>query len=341
MSDQNCPRCDRALTDNTFICDTCATEAAHDLTRAADFLHHIDDKRARKGSRLWTGGGRASAEQPLPYDPRVRHVAEPARRDLTRWARLIIREHHCTNLPALADTDRIHRINRELTTWRQVYRDAAEIDETQRRTIRAIVIGLLDDLEHARNNANLTDLANLAGWIASHAEWIATRPYAHDIADRALTTREKLEHLFDNPPETYALGTCGNVHDTDDGRAICDHILAAPRELDHYTCPRCGHIHDVAARRKELLSRADDLSVTISDATRLLRVVGLDVTRQKVHRIVTEVGIQSTSIEATGGRPAQRYPLGAIRSAVELYNLSSNTRKTAGNVDKEDATLSA
>jgi predicted RNA-binding Zn-ribbon protein involved in translation (DUF1610 family) len=340
MSHETCPRCERARSENDYICPTCVTEAARDLNQAAYYLKHIDDKRARRGSRLWTGGGRASAEQPLPYDPRVRHVAEPARRNLTRWAELVIREHGCTNLPNQEDTDRIDRLTRVSRTWDAI---AARDDLTDDQAIgaRTFAAAARDDLAYARLNIDLRNLANVAVWISTHLEWIATRPYAHDIADQAHTMFEKLDHLFDNPPETIALGTCGTVHDTPDGRIVCDHILAAPIEKDHYPCPRCGEVHDVASRRRKLLERADDLSVTIADATRLLRIAGTDVSRQKVHRIVTEAGLQATSVVTTGGRPANRYPLGKVRDVVEQYNLSTNRHRNVGTMDKESATLSA
>lgn len=339
MTATECPRCGRADTGDAYICPVCTTEAVNDLTEAAPFLAWIDDKRARRSSRSWVGGSIPGVETPLPYDSRVRKVLQPIRRHLTTHARATIRHHGCTNLPNPADTLRIANLSLELAAWDVV---AAKADDAQQRMVRGFRATVTDAIQERKDDANLTDLAAVATWLAEHMEWIALQPWAADLCQHAADARERLHDLFDNPPETIALGTCGHVHDTEDeGRVACSNILSAPATDAHYQCPRCSHIHDVHARRLELLQQADDLSVTVADASKLLRASGVDVSRQTVHRIVTHFGIESTSTTTGPGRPAKRYPLGAVREAALEYVSTRGTRTLVDKLDKVSATLSA
>ena len=342
MTPQKCPRCERAVPEGNYMCGECAADGVRDLTRSAYFLRHLDEKRARVTSRLWTGGSRPSREQPLPYDPRVRHVAIPARNTLTTWARLIIAEHGCTDLPDPVDSRRVDSLTRELDAW-DALAGADYLQPNDRPVVNAMRTTVRDDLDAARQAADLRNLAVVAEWIGEHCAWATSKPWAHDLFDAAHTLKDSLEALFDNPPETVALGTCGNVHATDDDDAVtCAHILAAPVGDTQHQCPRCGHIHDVQRRRLDLLKRADDLSVTVTDATRLLRMAGHDqLSRQTVHRVVLHFGIESTSVVQDKGRPARRYPLGAIREGVDLYHEDRDTRRNVNRADKVGATLSA
>jgi hypothetical protein len=333
-----CPRCGRAHGEDAYVCDTCTLEAHTDLTETATFLAWIDDKRARRSSRSWVGGAIISREQPLPFDPRVHHVLKPIRRHLRELANLTIKHHQCSDLPSPAQTTRMRLIEAQLAAWDKV---ADTLDDPDVSTIRAFRTTAKDDIAALRADPDLDDLSAVATWLADHHEWVGMQPWAGEYCQWATDDRERLQGLFDNPPETVALGTCANVHDTDDGRIVCEHILAAPVGETQHQCPRCGHIHDVQARRLELLQRADDLSVTVSDASKLLRIVGLDITRQTVHRVVVHFGIEFTSITAGPGRPAKRYPLGAVREAVEQYLANKDTRKQVDTLDKVHGTLSA
>lgn len=333
-----CPRCERPHPTDTFVCDTCTTQASSDLTTAATFLDWIDDKRARRSSRSWVGGTIAGREQPLPYDARVGYVLSPIRRHLLHLAKLTLEHHKCRDLPSTRQTLRLHYLEAQLAAWDKV---AEKADVSDQASVKAFRSTVADDIDALRGHIDLHDLSAVASWLSEHREWVAGQPWAGEYCQWADDARDTLEKLFDNPPETVALGECKNVHDTPDGRVVCDHILAAPAKDEHYACPRCGHVHNVKDRRLALLQEADDLSVTVADAVKLLRVVGVDVTRQTVHRVVTHFGIESTSVSTGNGRPAKRYPLGAVREAVDSYLADKDTRKKVDTLDKVSAMLSA
>lgn len=274
-------RCSRIINDDAFVCRTCAKEATKDLTEAAYFLQHIDEKRARITTN-WRYGtvGRAS-EVPLPYDPRVGKALTPIRASLTTWARI----HHD---------------------------------------------------EHPDHPQPPTDLTRLATWLAEFTEWDAGRSWAHDAFDQYQSAHETLKKLFDIPPDREAIGACGQPLD-DDGTP-CPEILAAEKGATTHTCPRCRHGHDVKERRESMLDAADDFTVTIAEAVRMLRTTDRhNVNPRLIRALVRYVPIldkgQRAERDITGRvQHANMYPLGAIRDALSIYDTDKESQREINRV---------
>lgn len=323
MSDNPC-RCGAPLPQNAYVCPTCTRTLADDLTHAADHLRWIDDKRAQRRSRMWVGGHIASAETPLPYDTRVSRVLEPIRNSLTTWARLTIQEHACRDLPNPRDTKRVDQIRRELAAWDRLADDitAGKIAVNgDARGIASVRETLREDLQTAMTSIDLHNLAEVAVWLADHTEWIAARPWAIEILDDALTARESLDRLMDNPPTPIPLGACDHEG--------CTHPLVAPEGVTEVACPHCGWKHDITERRLELLKQADDLTVTVKEANRLLRLAGHDIDPRTIYALIRHFGLVPVlSVRLPGGKkPSSIYRLGAIREAVEFYASDPETRR--------------
>lgn len=347
---ETCPRCSRAIPDNAYVCNECVREAQKDLTNTADFLTWTDDKRARRTSRLWIGHNSPSAETAIPYDARVRHTLNPIRRHLTTWAEHTINQHPATTYPKPADNTRIHNLTTALNAWNNLLEDAQtgtypNLTPEDLTIIRAFRDTTATDLTTARAQADLTDLTTTAIWLEDHCEWIATKPWAHDAFNDFQQARETLIELFDNPPDTTPLGPCNTTHTNDQGQTTtCDHPLEATPDATTTTCPRCGHNHDVQRRRLDALKTVDDLSVTVNETSRLLRLAGHDINERILRELIHLDGIESTSTTHTGGKPARRYPLGALRQAAERYTQDKDTRRSVRaslNVPKAPATLHA
>lgn len=316
--------CGADIAAHLYACETCAGTLATDLREAADHLRWIDDKRAHRRSRMWVGGTIASAETPLPFDSRVRHVLTPIRNALTTWARLTIEEHACRNLPDPRDTRRIDEIRRELAAWDKVARQVASgslVVTGDARGIESMRETLREDLDAAVMSVDLRNLAAVALWLADHAEWIAGRPWAMEVQNQAKDARESLDRLMDNPPAPIPLGQCGH-----DG---CAHVLTAPEGATSTACPHCGWAHDVTERRLELLKQADDLTVTVKEATRLLRLSGHDTDTRTIYALVRHFGLVPVlSVRLPGGKkPSNIYRLGALREAVEEHAACAETRR--------------
>lgn len=103
---ETCLSCDKPASQDRYICQTCVADTRRRLDDISDFTLWADDKRARRGSRLWVGGSIPSAETPLPFDPRVSEVTGPVRNNLVTWARVIEEEVRGLD-PIPDDTDEI------------------------------------------------------------------------------------------------------------------------------------------------------------------------------------------------------------------------------------------
>lgn len=319
MSEHTC-HCGATIPTDRYACLDCARAAAKDLIDTADHLRATDDKRARRRSNFTTGATSRASETPLPYDPRVRRTLAPIRSALTTWARLIVTEHHCRDMPQPADTARVTYTGKALKAWTQIAREVT-LTKDQRGTVNAYRATLIEDLANARLRSDMTDLAAVAAWIADHAEWVTLRPWAMELFNDAQRIENSLARLFDNPPDVVALGPC-NVDD-------CTHLLAATPDATTCVCPHCGHEHDVQQRRLDLLKQADDLNVTLAEAVRLMRITGHDIDQRTMRAIVRHFGIESPWRRTIPGvdHPVAVYPLGKIREAVEAMTSDNDTRK--------------
>ena len=303
-----CPRCTGPTTGDTYTCQTCTDQAHADLTATAQWLQWIDDKRARRGSTSITTWTAPPAEQPLPYDARVRHVLTPTRNTLTAWARIILDQHPHAEPPAPPERARIARLRAARNAWTIA---ATRADDDTKPLVRAFIATIDEDLATARTQADLTDLAQVATWLASHTGWVASREWAPTFCADAERTRVILDRLFDNPPETIALGPC---REND-----CTHPLAAPLGATTHRCPHCGHEHDVQQRRLDLLTQADGFTVTIREAVRLMTVMGHNVDARTIRALIRHFGIPSPWSRTVPGvtHPVPVYRLKQIREAVE------------------------
>lgn len=136
MSEHPCLSCERPAGQDRFICPACIADTRSRLDDISDFALWADDKRARRGSRMWVGGSRPSAETPLPFDPRVSNILGPVRNNLTTWARVIAEEAPDVD-PIPTDTDEIAAWIGEACEWaatKQWAGDMAhDIEHGQRR----------------------------------------------------------------------------------------------------------------------------------------------------------------------------------------------------------------
>ena len=314
--------CAADIPSDRYACTECTTALGADLDRAASHLDHIDDKRARRGSRLWIGGSSPNAETALPYDERVGRTLKPIRNAITTWARLIIHEHQCRNLPARADRRRAERARHAIEAWDAV---SHLTPDEHTRYVSAFRQTLVDDLAAVAASADLEDLSAVTRWLAAHREWAATRPWIADLCSDALDARTSLDTLMDTPPERYPLGECG--HDPGDGP--CTHPLLATAGDATTTCRRCGWTHDVEQRRLAALKASDDMVVTVKESARLLRLAGLHVDTRDIYATIRHFRITpALTVKVPGTtKPSHVYRLGQIREAVEACSRDDDTRR--------------
>lgn len=327
MSNEPC-QCGRPIRAETFICPACLNALVIDLRDVSDHLRFVDDKRARRGSRVWIGRGTPSAETPLPFDTRVRKVLIPARNTLTTWARMILEGRTTATLPTQRGTTRLERLRTELAAWDRLagqIKAGEVVVNGDGRGLDAMRETLREDIESARLSADLSDLGDVAAWLIEHTTWAAGQEWAPEFVDEIADLRADLDRLMDIPPERVALGSCD-----------CGHILAAEAGKAMATCPHCAAEYDVQERRLALLDQADDLVVSIKESVRLMRMAGIEVDARDVRATIHHFGIRPALTTRIPGvkQPVSVYRLGVIREAVEQAAEDPETRRAVARVKR-------
>lgn len=194
-------------------------------------------------------------------------------------------------------------------------------------------------IEDQTGTAWPADEVALVLWVRERVQWCARQEWATDVTTATRHGHDRFCRVFDIPPEAYAIGQCGAEHE--DG-SVCKEYLAAPAREGIHKCPRCGQQHDVAKRRADLLEQAGDLHVTAQEATRLLRLDGMDVDTRTVRAVVRHV-----PIEAGGSRPLRDikgrvrqvmvYPLGSIRDAVKVLAEDADMQREVSRIKRGTA----
>lgn len=206
-------------------------------------------------------------------------------------------------------------------------------------TIRAFtnwLTGIARIIEDHTNETWPAEPVQLVLWVRERAQWTAKQEWATDVTAGVKAAHDKFHHVFDIPPETYAIGQCMAEHD--DGN-VCREYLAAPAREGIHKCPKCGQQHDVMRRRAELIAQSGDLHVTADEATRLLRIDGKDVDVRTVRAVIRQVPIREGSkrpVRDIKGRVRQVsvYQLGAIRDAVNLLADDPDMRRAVNRIKR-------
>lgn len=170
----------------------------------------------------------------------------------------------------------------------------------------------------------------LALWIRERAAWASKQEWASHLVREIRHGHDRVVRVFDIPPEEYAIGVCGA--EREDG-TTCPEELSAPAKEGAHRCPRCAHEHDVGARRKAMLDKAEDLLFTPDEAARALRLTEYDVDARLVRAVVRHFGIQPRRAKMTTdikGRPrsVDTYPLGEIREGIHAMEGDTEVRKS-------------
>lgn len=182
------------------------------------------------------------------------------------------------------------------------------------------LIGIARIIEDHTGETWPADAVALVLWVRERAAWTSRQAWATDVTTGTKAAHAQFYRVFDIPPETYAIGQCMAEHE--DG-SLCREYLAAPAREGIHRCPKCGQQHDVIKRRAELIAQSSDLHVTADEATRLLRLDGMDIDVRTVRAVIKQVPIReggTRPVRDIKGRERQvsAYRLGEIQDAVRL-----------------------
>lgn len=198
------------------------------------------------------------------------------------------------------------------------------------------LIGIARIIEDQTGAAWPADPVALVLWVREQAPWTSKQAWATDVTTGTKAARDTFYRVFDIPPETYAIGQCMAEHE--DG-SMCREYLAAPAREGIHKCPKCGQQHDVSKRRAELIAQSGDLHVTADEATKLLRLDGMNIDVRTVRAVIRQVPIREGStrpVRDIKGRERQVfvYRLGAIRDAVNLLATDADMQREVNRIKR-------
>ena len=170
-------------------------------------------------------------------------------------------------------------------------------------------------------------------WLTSHMRWLRGDPAGPGYAARIRTDRERIERLFDRPPEQLYLGVCNAP--TSDGTcpeslyADASTVIRAGRadlqaDSAHAHCT-CGATHEVEPRRVQILHDLTVYQATMPELVSLRPLIGMDGTshamlaRYAQRGLLPNVG-QRLERNARGEwRRVNTYRIGDVNRAVTAW----------------------
>lgn len=163
-----------------------------------------------------------------------------------------------------------------------------------------------------------------AVWLTSHLAAFAGQPNGPAVAARLDAVKDRLENLFDRPPEQIYLGRC-----SDDCIEPLYVDTGHTASITH--CPRCKQQHDIRDRRAQLEAGVDAYLATVKEIHRLLAgTFGQDCSTGMIYGLARHGLIQARGKRVEydkKGEPRQSatYRIGEVRDAIN--NLHADREK--------------
>lgn len=103
------------------------------------------------------------------------------------------------------------------------------------------------------------------------ADWLRNDTRGHDALRELISIERRLARLVDRPPDLWFAGMC-SADIGGDGK--CQQNLYAKAERGDVTCPSCGIVWAVEARRAFMLAEAEGFLMTPVEAARAITTLG-------------------------------------------------------------------
>lgn len=161
----------------------------------------------------------------------------------------LARERTPINVGAMQAADNLGNV---LTTWA---RDVAEV-------------GFL--AQHSTSPARAG-----ARILLNHVTLVRRHPAVNELVDEITDAIHQARRAVDRPADRQYLGQCMAETPDEDGRQVtCLAEIWARPSASEVTCKVCGIEHEVTERRAWLLKRAENMIVTVKDASTYLGEIG-------------------------------------------------------------------
>jgi hypothetical protein len=111
--------------------------------------------------------------------------------------------------------------------------------------------------------------------LLNHVPQIRRHPAVEELVDEIISAIRQARHTVDRPADRIYFGACYSETLDEDGRTVTclEEIWASPAATE-VTCRVCSTEWEIAERRAWLLKKAEDMIVTIPDASTYLGDIG-------------------------------------------------------------------
>lgn len=208
-------------------------------------------------------------------------------------------------------TQVINPIHNDLTTWARIVWDEAPIASDED------LVGI--------------DTSSIAKWLVNHCEWLATTVHGETAFHAWDVAKDKLERLFDRPPDKVYLGRCNAS--TDFGPCPESLYIEVGDVSAHVACPRCGAATPVDDRRAELAVGVENYLGTARELSRLLKLVlGENASAKTLwayakHGLIQQHGVRVEHDTLGRRREVPTYRIGEVREAARTVAQDEDQRK--------------
>lgn len=160
-------------------------------------------------------------------------------------------------------------------------------------------------------------VSSVATWLVQFTDWLRRQAVGPEEFASIGAASKALFALFDRPPETVYVGTCGDQTEA----GTCPESLYVDPDASAVRCSRCKAVHDVDVRRDQLADQVEEYLGTAREISALCRIqFGDDVSTAMIRGYVRHGLLQPKGERAvmtlTGLRKATVYRIGDVREIV-------------------------
>lgn len=212
--------------------------------------------------------------------------------------------------------------------------------------VTAVMAKVTRVLQEARDAAESIEQAKvrcedqpgaIASWLTSRVYVLRRHPKAGRLHARILNANERLENLFDGPPERLYVGQCR--HD-DCGTPL--YINRETHTASVVACPKCKAETSIDERRAELAAGVADYRSTVRELSRFLtETLGEDVSRGRIYGLVRAGLLISPGVKLERNsrgewREVPTYRIGDVREAVATMRANKETERAVKRAQRQE-----
>lgn len=162
----------------------------------------------------------------------------------------------------------------------------------------------------------------LSAVLLGSSEWLRRHEDALDFTTELEDLTRDARRAVDLAPDRWYAGTCGHVDDDHPDVPPCAEKLYPIAGKTHHRCTVCGTTHDVVKRRDQMLDRASELLLNLTELQRAVALTGREtVTRKQLEGWVR----RGKLVRAGNDGPTALYRVGDVQALIRTTETTGAT----------------